>query len=132
MGAYTPAEFLARAEGKDLFPQYEWAVPVDLVFIGTCSEGLSSSYATHTLTEGKRPNKKFFDRYIEKYRPKKVLLISECCGTYSKRVQKEIRNMYPDVEWVIPCVPNYADWYSFAQLAADLACLGILRDPHAR
>ncbi len=111
-----------------LFPRYKWVQEFDLVLIGTCSCGMGHGYFDHTLDKNGRPNRLYFDPKFEDSRPKKVLLVSECCGAYTPEFQKQLKEIYSDIEFVVPNVRNFSEMLDYKELAKDLVYLGFLQD----
>lgn len=128
--SWTPQEFLEwltpKLQQKDLFP----AKPVkltqvfDRVTIGTCSSGNGHGFFAHTVRDDV-PNPDFFES-VQEYKPKRVLLLCECCGAYSESFQEQLRTMYPETEYVVPSVRDYSENICPTEVRKDLLRLGFL------
>lgn len=109
------------------YPPYKFTRQIDIVIIGTCSYGHGRGWGDHTRSRyDDVPNQDYFAGPLDSYKPKTVLLISECCGTYSQAFQRKLRKMYPEIEWIIPEVRDYGERIDRQDCAEDLLRAGIL------
>lgn len=137
--AYLPKDFLEvinrKPEQGDMLqaPDWEFIQKFDLIFVGTCSSGHGHGYFHHTLKWDKdfsrtSVNPKFFNEDMEEIKPRRVLLLSECCGQFGENTVEELEQMYPGVEWVAPTlIADYCENATTDRVIFDLVAFGIIQ-----
>jgi hypothetical protein len=55
-----------------------------------------------------------------------VILISTCCGNYSRRMEERLKKDFPQVSWEFPSTRDYCGFPEVNKLADDLVEMGIL------
>ena len=125
-GTYTPDTFLRK-----LGEQWKFTEEFDLIFMGTCSSGHGHGYFAHTLKEeyGRATiNPDFFEHDMTETAPKKVLLLSECCGQFGPKQIEELKRLYPQTEWVTPSlIADYCEQAQTDRVLEDLVLGGIVQ-----
>src|SRR5690348_9416087 len=124
-GTYTPERFLEKLGGK-----WKWRKKFDVVFMGTCSTGYGRGYIgtlRHDEYHHLHINPNFFKQEMKKKKPKRALLLSECCGNYGQEHVDELRRLYPKTEWVAPGpIRDYCENARVDFVIEDLVAFGII------
>lgn len=131
VGSFTAAQFLELLNsGEFTTKPLNFTQPIDAVIVGTCSTGNGHGFFTHTVLNSRDINKEYFIHPLAnlKAQPKTILLISECCGAYSQDQQKQIREAYPDINWIVPDVRDYSEAPSVERLYHDLVRLRLIAE----
>lgn len=129
VGSFTAAQFLSLLDvGEFTTKPLKFTQPIDAVIIGTCSTGNGHGFFAHTVLNNRDINKEYFVQPLAnlKERPKTVLLISECCMAYSEDQQAQIREAFPDINWIVPQVRDYGERPSIERLYEDLVRLQLI------
>ncbi len=125
-GIYTTSEFLKVIKDEGSFPfQLDG---IDTVFIVPCASGQAKGYVTQVTTWRFELDKEGFKTYMkEAPKAKKVLLLSECCNFTSWLID-EVKEAYPNIEWVIPKTRDYCANMKVEHVRSDLLSTHVLKE----
>lgn len=57
-----------------------------------------------------------------------VLIVSECCGQYREAKLQELRDEFPEINWIAPSIPDFCRQFNAKELLDPLLAVGIVRE----
>lgn len=102
-----------RREGKG---RLTFVRPIDLIVWGECSDPMMAKVTRRPPPTLECPmgkvygsDESYLHAVVDQYRPKRVLVLPLCCGSYASSYGDLVRCAFPDIEWLFPEVPDFYD-----------------------